>query len=86
MGREKKAGGSSAPGNHAKERHRKNGRHLDWSGPAPAGLQARLEVPKLKSKHESYYEIVDNKDKKKKLEFKVDDILSCCSQFNLLTG
>jgi hypothetical protein len=71
MGREKKSGPGPAPGSHAKEKHRRAGRGLDWSGPAPRGLIAKPELPIIKSKHHSYFEFVENKDKKKKLEFKV---------------
>lgn len=70
MGREKKRNGPGAPpGAHAKERHKKWLRAQTVSNPAV--LNARPEVPNLKSKHHSYYEIVENKDKKKKLEFQV---------------
>ena len=73
MGKEKKKGqGASRPGTHAKEKFRKTARAVDWSKVAiPTGLQARPEMPSIRSKHQSYYEIVENKDKKKKLEFKV---------------
>jgi len=75
MGKEKKSGQGTThgarPGVHAKERFRKNARDLDWTVPAPPGLQARPEVPNVRSKHQSYYEIVENKDKKKKLEYQV---------------
>ncbi|KAK0386353.1 hypothetical protein NLU13_6190 [Sarocladium strictum] len=54
----------------AKERHRKAQRMLfDPKTPLPAGLVAKPMVPKLK--HRTYFEIMENKDKKKKLEFKV---------------
>lgn len=70
MGREKKRSGPGAmTGAHAKERHKKRLRAQTVSNPAL--LNARLEVPNMKSKHHSYYEIVENKDKKKKLEFEV---------------
>ncbi|EFW98645.1 hypothetical protein CMQ_4497 [Grosmannia clavigera kw1407] len=58
------------PGGHAKERHKKSTRAGGWNVPAPATLNARPEAPGLKSKHHSYFELVENKDKKKKLEFK----------------
>ncbi len=74
MGRERRSGpGHSAPptavGNHAKERHRKTGRDLEWNPQIQSVLRARPEMPK--SKHQTYLEFVENKDKKKKLEFKV---------------
>ncbi|KJR86959.1 uncharacterized protein SPSK_01428 [Sporothrix schenckii 1099-18] len=70
MGREKKhSGPGAAPGAHAKERHKKRLRAQTISNPVV--LNARPEVHNLKSKHHSYYEIVENKDKKKKLEFKI---------------
>ncbi|OAA67241.1 hypothetical protein SPI_01817 [Niveomyces insectorum RCEF 264] len=73
MGREKKhAGRVVGPGGHAKERHKKTLRSKTWGFPTlpPTVLNARPVVPNLKSKHHSYYELVENKDKKKKLEFK----------------
>lgn len=36
--------------------------------PVPSGLVARLEAPKIKSKHQSYFEFAENTEKKKKLE------------------
>lgn len=59
------------PGGHAKERHRKSTRSGSWNVAAPTTLNARPEAPGLKSKHHSYFELVENTDKKKKLEFKV---------------
>lgn len=35
------------------------------------GLSAKLPVPKSQSKHHSYFEFVENKEKKKKLHFQV---------------
>lgn len=75
MGREKRSGHGSLPGAHAKERHKKRLRAQTVSNPPV--LNARPEVHNLKSKHHSYYEIVENKDKKKKLEFEVRPSLSC---------
>jgi hypothetical protein len=71
MGKHKKGAAQPQPGNHAKDRHRKDrrGHSIDWSQPLPAGLVARREEPK--SKHHSYFEFVENTDKKKKLEFEV---------------
>jgi len=73
MGRERKAGPGAPAGNHAKDRHRRDrrGNLLDWTAPLPPGLVARPEQPKLSSKHKSYFEFIENKDKKKKLDFKV---------------
>lgn len=54
----------------AKERHRRNIRDIDRSAPLPPGLVARKEVPK--SKHTTYYELVDNDAfKRKPLDFEV---------------
>jgi hypothetical protein len=56
------------------ERRRKDrgrGTDADWALPAPAGLIARLEKPKVKSKYHSYFEFAENAEKKKKLEFQV---------------
>jgi hypothetical protein len=74
MGREKKkAGNVPQAGSHAKDRHKRdrNGIYHDWSGPMPSGLVAKPETVQPKSKHQSYFELVENKDKKKKLEFQV---------------
>jgi len=55
----------------AKERHKKAQRmQFDPKAPLPPGLVAKPTVPQLK--HKTYFEIMENKDKKKKLEFKVD--------------
>jgi len=74
MGREKrKAGPGAASGRHAKERHKKDrkGNAIDWSAPLPPGLVARPERPRVSSKHKSWFEFMENKDKKKKLEIQV---------------
>ncbi|KAL2073345.1 hypothetical protein VTL71DRAFT_10669 [Oculimacula yallundae] len=43
-----------------------------WAAPAPTHLVAKLDQPKIKSKHQSYFEFADNPErKKKKLEFEV---------------
>jgi hypothetical protein len=66
-----KRGTSAAAATTAQERHKKAQRNLfDPKAPLPAGLVAKPTVPK--SKHHTYFEIVENKDKKKKLEFQVD--------------
>lgn len=69
MGREKKGG--PGVGSSAKDRHKRDrkGNVIDWTAPLPPGLNARPEKPKLSSKHKSYLEWVENKNKKKKLEF-----------------
>jgi hypothetical protein len=54
----------------AKVRHKKMHKMLvGANAPLPAGLVAKPTIPKLK--HHTYFEIVENKDKKKKLETKV---------------
>lgn len=73
MGREKKTA-PGVVGTHAKERHKKVRRSRnDPSLPLPSGLIAKPPLPK--PKHHSYLEFVENKGKKKKLEFKVGRIL-----------
>ncbi|KAE9375414.1 hypothetical protein N431DRAFT_542947 [Stipitochalara longipes BDJ] len=51
----------------------KNGYTADmWAQPAPSHLVAKLDVPRVKSKYQSYFEFAANPEKKdKKLEFKV---------------
>jgi len=41
-----------------------------WAAPAPSHLVGKREVPKVKSKYQSYFEFAENTEKKKKLEFK----------------
>ena len=43
----------------------------DWTAPLPPDLRARRDLPKLKTQHKSWFEFVENKEKKKKLEFQV---------------
>ncbi|KAK3314969.1 hypothetical protein B0H66DRAFT_535865 [Apodospora peruviana] len=71
MGREKNTGPGTASGNHAKERHKKDrhGNLHNWAAPLPPGLKARPDRPQLSSKHKTWFEFIENKDKKKKLEF-----------------
>ncbi|KAK0626066.1 hypothetical protein B0T14DRAFT_509080 [Immersiella caudata] len=73
MGREKKAkaGPGATAGSSAKDRHKRDrkGNVIDWTAPLPPGLNARLDKPKPSSKHKSWFEFVENKEKKKKLEF-----------------
>jgi hypothetical protein len=76
MGRDKRTAPGVGAGDHAKERHRRDRRvtrvnPIDWSAPLPPGLVARPEKPKISSKHKSWFEFIENKDKKKKLEFEV---------------
>ncbi|KAJ6439504.1 mfs monocarboxylate transporter protein [Purpureocillium lavendulum] len=54
-----------------KERHKRAQRHGNGSlSPQPAsGLGAKRPLPKPKDKHHSYLEFVENKDRKKKLDF-----------------
>ena len=75
MGREKKGAPGAGAGNHAKERHKRDrrGNLIDWDAPLPPGLVARPERPRVSSKHKSWFEFVENKEKKKKLEFEVSD-------------
>jgi hypothetical protein len=41
-----------------------------WAEPAPSHLVAKLDVPRVKSKYQSYFEFTANPEKKdKKLEF-----------------
>ena len=43
-----------------------------WAVPAPSHLVAKLDVPRFKSKYQSYFEFAENTEKKdKRLEFKV---------------
>lgn len=54
-----------------KERHRRTQKsQYDPTAPMPLGFVAKPAVPK--SKHHSYFEFVENKDKKKKLESQVE--------------
>ncbi|KAK3387061.1 hypothetical protein B0H63DRAFT_147874 [Podospora didyma] len=75
MGKQKSVGrGPGAPsGSHAKERHvmDRRGNLHDWSAPLPPDLRARRDLPKLKTQHKSWFEFVENKEKKKKLEYEI---------------
>ena len=69
MGRDKRSLPSAVAGG-AKERHRRNQRsQFDPHAPVPEGFVAKPAQPK--SKHHTYFEFVENKNKKKKLEFQV---------------
>lgn len=46
----------------------------EWHEPPPAHLVGKLAVPKITSKHATYFEIADNDGKKKKLETHVSII------------
>jgi hypothetical protein len=58
----------------ALRKREKNGYTADmWAQPAPSHLVAKLDVPRVKSKYQSYFEFAANPEKKdKKLEFKAD--------------
>ncbi|KAK4656099.1 hypothetical protein QC762_308320 [Podospora pseudocomata] len=76
MGRDKKKKGAvaTAPtGTHAKSRHKKDrkGNPVDWAAPLPPGLVAIPDKPQLSKKYKTWYEAVENKNKKKRLEFEV---------------
>lgn len=76
MGRDKKKKGAvaTAPtGTHAKSRHKKDrkGNSVDWAAPLPPGLVAIPDKPQLSKKYKTWYEAVENKNKKKRLEFEV---------------
>lgn len=76
MGRDKRDLPAALAGG-PKERHRKAQRsQYDPKAPVPEGLVAKPDLPGIKSKHHSYFEFVDNKDKKKKLELQVARPLS----------
>lgn len=72
MGREKRAQPGPAT---AKERHKRAGKitkAIDRSEPLPPGLVAAKPMSAVtKSKHQSYFEFIENKDKKKPLLFEV---------------
>lgn len=44
---------------------------MDWTAPLPPGLVAKPDRPQCSSKHKSWFEFIENKDKKKKLEIEV---------------
>ncbi|QPG97519.1 hypothetical protein C2857_006445 [Epichloe festucae Fl1] len=70
MGREKRRSILPAGASGSKERHKRAQRaQFDPLAPAPEGLVAKPSVPK--SKHHTYFEFVENKEKKKKLEVQV---------------
>ncbi|KAK4228479.1 hypothetical protein QBC38DRAFT_414617 [Podospora fimiseda] len=60
----------------AKERHKKGIKRTtghDWKAPIPPGLVAKPDRPRVMSKHKSWFEFIENKDKKKKLEIQVTE-------------
>ncbi|RGP64114.1 hypothetical protein FLONG3_9660 [Fusarium longipes] len=70
MGREKRNLPAAVAGG-PKERHRRAQRsQFDHAAPVPTGFVAKPALPKT-TKHHSYFEFVENKDKKKKLEFQI---------------
>jgi hypothetical protein len=71
MGREKRTLPAALVGG-PKEKHRRAQRsQYDPKAPVPNGFVAKPSVPKSTSKYQSYFELVENTDKKKKLEFQV---------------
>lgn len=74
MGRERRAKAGPVS---AKDRHKragKIGKPIDRSEPLPPGLVAAKPIKTItNSKHQSYFEFIENKDKKKPLLFEV-----CC--------
>lgn len=71
MGKGKRKAPSAAGAGGPKERRRRAQRsRLDPLAPVPEGLVAKPAVPR--SKHQTYFEFVENKEKKKKLEFQVE--------------
>ena len=60
---------------HKLERRKKEKRNITadmWRMPAPSHLVAKLDIPKVKTKYQSYFEFADNPEKKqKKLEYSV---------------
>ncbi|EPE03186.1 hypothetical protein F503_01522 [Ophiostoma piceae UAMH 11346] len=69
-GRKRRFGHDAGPSERAKEAHKKRLRSQSLGAHPHATLNARPEVPSINIKHRSYYEIVENQNKKKKLEVK----------------
>jgi hypothetical protein len=85
MGREKKKKPQAIVGG-PKERHRRIPKsQFDPKAPMPTGFVAKPAHPQSKSKHHTYFEFVENKNKKKKLEFQVaaGPLLRCASRIVL---
>ncbi|KAF7547931.1 hypothetical protein G7Z17_g7388 [Cylindrodendrum hubeiense] len=69
MGRERRNLPAAVAGG-PKERHKRAQRsQYDRKAPVPEGFVAKPAAPK--TKHHSYFEFVENKDKKKKLEYQI---------------
>jgi hypothetical protein len=69
MGRERRHLPTAVVGG-PKERHKRARRPVyNRAAPVPEGFVAKSAVPKLK--HHTYLELVENTEKKKKLEFEV---------------
>lgn len=69
MGRERRNVPAAVAGG-PKERHKRAQRsQYDRKAPVPEGFVAKPDAPK--TKHHSYFEFVENKDKKKKLEYQI---------------
>lgn len=73
MGREKKKKSlPQAMAGGPKERHRRIPKsQYDPKAPMPIGFVAKPTLPKSTSRHHTYFEFVENTNKKKKLEFEV---------------
>lgn len=72
MGRAKRGPPAAVVGG-PKERHKRAQKsQYDPLAPVPQGFTAQKAMAKLK--HHSYYEFVENKEKKKKLEVEVDSV------------
>lgn len=56
----------------------------EWAEPPPAHLNGRLDIPKMNTKHKTYFEIADNHEKKKKLEYKESSRIIRSSMLHLL--
>lgn len=71
-----------------KERHKRAQRHANGSlsPQPPPGLDAKRPLPKPRDKHYSYFEFVENKDKKKKLECAVSQRQVLAPWHTLLTS
>ncbi|PBP21326.1 hypothetical protein BUE80_DR007903 [Diplocarpon rosae] len=55
-----------------RKKEKKSYTAMDWSVPAPSHLVAKLDLPRVKFKHQSYFEFTENPEKRqKKLEFQV---------------
>lgn len=70
MGRERKT--LAAMGKSAKQKVRRLHKEaVRYAGSLQAGLVAKPSRPTIKSKHKTFFELVENTDKKKKLAFQV---------------